>query len=56
MQISGLEEELQLARARELPRLLYVIPEGAGMVNGSCEADVWVLGRFFVVGGRPSAR
>jgi transcriptional regulator with XRE-family HTH domain len=35
---------------------LYVIPEGAGTVNGSCGEDVWVLRRFLVVGGRPSAR
>ena len=33
-----------------------VIPEGAGTVNGSCGEDVWVLRRFLVVGGRPSAR
>ena len=35
---------------------LCVIPEGAGTVNGSCGEDVWVLRRFLVVGGRPSAR
>jgi Domain of unknown function (DUF4062) len=55
MEVSGLAEELELAKARGLPRLLCVIPEGAGTVNGSCGEDVWVS-RFFVVGGRPSAR
>jgi Domain of unknown function (DUF4062) len=35
MELSGLEEELQLAKAGGLPRLLYVIPEGAGTVNRS---------------------
>jgi hypothetical protein len=30
MEVSGLEEELQLALSEGLPRLLYVIPEGAG--------------------------
>jgi len=33
MAVSGLEEELQLSQG--LPRLLYVIPEGAGTVNPS---------------------
>jgi hypothetical protein len=41
-------------RPRTVP--VCVIPEGAGTVNGSCGEDVWVLRRFFVVGGRPSAR
>jgi hypothetical protein len=35
---------------------LYVIPEGAGTVNGSCGEAVGVSSSSFVVGGRPSAR
>jgi hypothetical protein len=35
MEVSGLDEELQLALSGGLPRLLCVIPEGAGTVNAS---------------------
>ena len=42
-EVSGLEEEFQLAVG--LPRLLYVISEGAGTVKsfdeGSCAAGCW---------------
>jgi Domain of unknown function (DUF4062) len=56
MEVSGLEEELQLSAG--VPRLLCVIPEGAGTVNGSCGAGPWLSagGRQSADGQRSSAR
>ena len=45
----------QWARSSRI-RVVWVIPEGAGRVNGSCEVGISVGSLSAVVGGRPSAR